>query len=243
MQEFDRRMQYITYEGVIERREMILKEFIEKHKTPITLSIIILILTALNLYMLFLLNTKEEEEIEPIIEPKQKEEIKLLKVDIKGEVVHPGLYEVNKDSRVMDIIEKAGGLTNNADTSLINLSKKVKDEMVILIYSKNEVKKLKEKPKENEITCPTVNDACINKELLETLNKNDKKQDNNNQKISINTATIEELQTLTGIGEAKANAIIEYRNNQGKFEKIEDIQNVQGIGPALYEKIKDNITI
>lgn len=226
---------------------MFIKKIIEKYKTTITLSIIILILTVLNLYMLFLLNTKEEEEIEPIIETKEKEnkkEIKLLKVDIKGEVVHPGLYEVNQDSRVMDIIEKAGGLTNKADTSLINLSKKVKDEMVILIYSKNEVNKLKEEQKESKITCPTVNDACVGKEVLETLNKdNQKPETKTDQKISINTASAEELQTLTGIGESKANAIIEYRNNKGNFEKIEDIKNVSGIGEALYEKIKDNITI
>lgn len=223
---------------------MLIKQFIEKYKTTITLSIIILILTALNLYMLFLLNTKDEEEIEPIIETKEKEEIKHLKIDIKGEVVHPGLYEVTQDSRVMDVIEKAGGLTKNADTSLINLSKKVKDEMVILIYSKNEIKKLKEEQKENKITCPTTNDACVGKELLETLTKNNKTQENKtNQKISLNTASLEELQTLTGIGESKANAIIEYRNNEGKFEKIEDIQKVTGIGEALYEKIKDNITI
>ena len=139
---------------------MNIQTLIQKHKTTIILTIIIIILITLNLYMLWLLNTNEEEEPE-IIETKEEiKETKLLKVDIKGEIIHPGLYEVKEDSRVMDIIEKAGGLTGNADTSVINLSKKLKDEMVILVYSKKEVQKLKEK-EETTITCPTTNDACI----------------------------------------------------------------------------------
>ena len=146
----------------------------------------------------------------------------------------------------MDVIEKAGGLTDKADTSVINLSKKVKDEMVILVYSKAEVQKMKEQNEKSDIVCPEVNDACTKDEALEPLiekETKDNKVTDGNTKISLNTATLEELQTLTGIGEAKAKAIIEYRTQNGKFNSIEDIKNVTGIGDALFEKIKDNITI
>lgn len=226
------------------KENMNIKELIQKHKPIIILVTIIIILITLNLYMLWLLNKTEEEE-EPIIETEEKEEIpKLLKVDIKGEIQHPGLYEVSENSRVMDIINKAGGLTKNADTSVINLSKKIKDEMVILVYSKKEVQKLKEN-NEKIINCPKVNDACVTNELEEPLiesNKTDTTK-NTNSKISINKATIEQLQSLTGIGESKAKAIIEYRLKEGEFKTIEDIKKVNGIGDALFEKIKDNITI
>ncbi len=223
---------------------MEIKELIQKYKPIIILSIIIVILTSLNLYMLWLLNKDEVKEEAQIVETKETEETKskLVKVDIKGEIVHPGLYEVTEESRVMDIIDKAGGLTENADTSVINLSKKVKDEMVILVYSKAEVEKLKEKA-ETTITCPEVNDACITDEATTPLIEEDQtNSQTTNGKISINKATIEELQTLNGIGEAKAKAIIEYRLKEGEFKTIEDITKVDGIGEALFEKIKDNIT-
>jgi len=219
------------------------KDIIQKYKPVIILSTIIIILISLNLYMLWLLNTNEKVD-EPLLETKEEKKVKkLLKVDIKGEVVHPGLYEVNEDSRVMDIINKAGGLTNNADTSVINLSKKVKDEMVILVYSKKEVKQLKEK-EEVKITCPKVNDACVTDELAEPLiEPKAKEKTSSNDKISINNATIEELQNLPGIGEAKAKAIIEYRLKEGKFKTTEDIKKVTGIGNSIFEKIKNHITV
>ncbi len=215
-----------------------------KYKPFIVLGVIIFILTGLNLYMLYLLNEKEETpEIVTQVEPKKT--IKLLKVDIKGEIKNPGLYEVESGSRVMDVINKAGGLNNTADTTVINLSKKVKDEMVILIYSKEEVLKMKEKSEASEIVCPEVNDACAKDEVLEPLIETNEKAPAEIPagKININTATLEELQTLTGIGEAKAQAIIEYRSQNGKFSSTEDIKNVNGIGEALFEKIKNNITV
>ena len=222
-----------------------LKQYAQKYKTVIILSIIIFLLISLNLYMLYLLNSEEDEEEPVVVTKEEKTEEKLLKVDIKGEINSPGLYEVTTDSRVMDVIEKAGGLTDKADTSVINLSKKVKDEMVILVYSKTEVKKLKEK-EEVKIVCPEVNDACANEDVLKPLVEEETKTNDNantNTKISLNTATLEQLMTLTGIGESKAKAIIEYRDQNGKFEKVEDLKNVPGIGEAIFEKIKDQITI
>ena len=171
-----------------------------------------------------------------------KEEVEKIKVDIKGEINTPGVYELTKENNVMDAINLAGGLTNKSDTSNINLSKKLKDEMVIIVYSKQEIINMKEKEK---ITCPPCNNACIEeKDETSKINITEKKETNeSNKKININTANIEELQTLTGIGETKAQNIIDYRNKTGGFKNIEEIKNVQGIGESAFEKIKDNITI
>ena len=113
--------------------------------------------------------------------------------------------------------------------------------MVIIIYSNQEVKEF-EKTKEKE---KILQDKCIQKD--ENALKNDACINNNqsantNNKININTASLEELQTLPGIGEAKAKDIITYRETN-KFNTIEDIKNVSGIGDALFAKIKENITI
>ncbi len=220
-------------------------------------------------------NTTEKVEQEQIEVTEEKVENPKIMVDIKGEVNNPGVYELNNNERINDVIKKAGGLTEEANTDYINLSKIVKDQMVIIIYSKKEVeeyqKSLIEKPKEiikyqiieKEIPCPnTTNDACVKENITtnnETIKKNNKKEESdetveieqsnnietnesNKEKININTASKEELMTITGIGESKANLIIDYRNNES-FKDIEDIKNVKSIGESLFEKIKDYITV
>ena len=169
----------------------------------------------------------------------EAKEIKKIKIDIKGEVNVPGVYELTEENNVMDAITKAGGLTNKSDTSNINLSKKLTDEMVIIVYSKQDIIDMREKEK---ITCPPCNNACI-EEKDETSKINITEETEETGKININTADIEELQKLSGIGEAKAQAIIDYRNKNGNFKDIEEIKNVQGIGEAAFEKIKDKIAI
>lgn len=164
-------------------------------------------------------------------------------VDIKGAIEHPGVYEMSGDSRVIDVVKKAGGLKANADTSMINLSKKVEDEMAITIYTTEEMKNSESTCAPCE--CPEVSSACIddsNEEKTKAETYEDKTA-GSTKKISINTASLEELQTLEGIGEAKAKAIIGYRNINGKFKKIEEIKNVSGIGDNIFEKIKDQITV
>ena len=149
-------------------------------------------------------------------------------VDIKGAVKKPGVYKLSKNSIVNDVIVLAGGLKSGATTDDINLSKAIYNEMVIYISTKSELKE-----KQN-------NTSNIPSSTSET------KVDNicvNPNKVNINSATVDELTTLNGIGEAKAIKIIEYRNTNGLFKSIEDIKNVSGIGEAFYEKIKDNITI
>ena len=147
---------------------------------------------------------------------------------------------MSSESRVIDVIEKAGGLTKNANTTVINLSKKLIDEMVIIIYSNSEVKNF-EKTKEKE---QQLQEFCIQKD--QNALKNDAcitENTSTSSKISINNASSEELQTLPGIGEAKAKDIISYRNQNGPFEKLEDITKVSGIGESVFAKIKDYITL
>lgn len=166
-----------------------------------------------------------------------------VKVDIKGAVNNPGVFEMEADARVIDVIAEAGGLTEEADTSLINLSKKVEDEMVITIYTQAQIEAMEEECPPCE--CPEINDACTleEDEAQTTESKDTSTSATPTGKISINTATSEQLQTLDGIGEAKAEAIIGYRETNGTFKDIEEIKNVSGIGDAIYEKIKDDITV
>ena len=175
---------------------------------------------------------KEKEKIEEIKE--NSEEILTVIVDIKGNVNNPGVYEVENGKRVNDVITMAGGLTEEADTSNINLAKIVTDEMTIVIYSKEEVL---EKYK-NEVCicdCPYIeNDACIKEETSDNISSN---------LVNINTANIEEIMNLPGLGEAKAKSIIEYRTKNGNFTSIDKIKEVSGIGEAIFEKIKDYITV
>lgn len=165
-------------------------------------------------------------------------------VDIKGAVKNPGVYKLKEKSRVIDVINASGGLLEDADTSIINLSKIIEDEMVIIIYTKEEIEKYKnneinstssitQKIEENTKTIDDNND-------VEIKNKNISKT---NSKVNINTADKKTLLTITGIGESKANNIIKYRDEKGYFNSIEDIKNVSGIGDSLYEKIKKYITV
>ena len=167
-------------------------------------------------------------------------------VDVKGAVNTPGVYEIEEGKRIIDAINLAGGLSSNANTINLNLSKKVTDEMYIIVYTKNEIYNYKKNNDSNNITCASNecicpdsnNDACINKTTSKSING-----DTVTGKVSINSATKEQLMTLSGVGESKASAIISYREENGGFKELEDIKKVSGIGDALYEKIKDNITL
>lgn len=165
---------------------------------------------------------KEEPQIE------QEEPIKYIYVDIKGAIKKPGVYKLEENSRIIDAINISGGLLKTANTTYTNLSKILNDSEVIKIYTNEEVKKLE---KETQEELPKI----------ETNITEEPKQENS--LININTSTKEQLQTLNGIGESKANSIIDYRTQNGPFKTIEDIKNVSGISETLYDKIKDFITV
>lgn len=172
-------------------------------------------------------------------------------VDIKGAVNAPGVYELEEGKRIIDVINLAGGLSDNANTINLNLSKKLTDEMYVVVYTKNEIAEYKKNNgntneiicASNECVCPdTNNDACISQGGSKNSTSNNA-SDGIDGKVSINTAGLDELMKLSGIGESKANAIISYRQENGSFKTIEEIKNVSGIGDAVFEKIKDDITI
>ena len=188
------------------------------------------------------------ENVEPVL--------KMFRVDIKGAVKNPGVYELVEGSIINNVIELAGGLKSTANTKYLNLSKKITDEMVINVFTSSEIKKMTEEEVKvivEECICETEETIqCDGSSIIEVGdntedNNNVSSEDNieleNNTKININTASLEELMTLNGVGEAKAKAIIEYRNTSGGFKTLEEIKNVSGIGDAAYNKIKDNITI
>ena len=220
--------------------------FLKKHKGKIFILIFILF-TLFAIYDAYYVETEQVEEVTIQKQEKTEEkneqtkETKIL-VDVKGEINTPGVYELTSNNTVMDAINKAGGLTKQSDTSNINLSKKLEDEMVIIVYSKSEIKNMQE---EDKIKCPPCNNACVTEDDEKAKLDTDKNEstDTPSGKVNINTASSETLQTLDGIGEAKAKAIIEYRDKNGDFKNIEDIKNVSGIGDSIYEKIKNNITV
>jgi len=196
---------------------------------------ILFVLFGITLFCIFDGENVQAEEI-------VKTNPKTVYVDIKGAVNNPGVYEVDYGSRIIDAIITAGDLREDADTSVLNLSKKVEDEMYIIVYTKDEIMAYKDKMVpaktiikeiEKRIICPDENnDACLNQNNTNSISS----------KININNASKEELQTIPGIGESKADSIIEYRNNN-TFTSIDDIKNVKGIGDSLYEKIKDYIEV
>lgn len=245
-------------------------DFFDKDKTNIIISItntilltVIIIITVITLLKVPTNKNYVEEDksiIEEIVEPTDPipEETILeetivpeqitYKVDIKGAVKTPGVYIVDSNAIINDVINLAGGLKNNASTKYLNLSKKVTDEMVINIYTSYEISQMNTTPKDecatnSEVLTDCKNASTIVKKDNDTNSEEVKETLEQNKKVSINNGTKEELMTLSGIGEAKANAIIEYRNANGPFKTLEDITNVSGIGKEAFEKIKDNIEL
>lgn len=189
-------------------------------------------------------NKNNKSEIKKDINKKEEKEEIYYYVDIKGAINNPNVYKVLKESRIIDVINMAGGLREDADTSIINLSKKITDEMFIVIYTKDELQKYKEQTISTEEIKKKIDEDILsvdkNNDAEETHEEN-KKEDT--KLVNINTASKEELLTINGIGESKAESIIKYREENGEFKAIEEIENVPGIGEALFEKVKEYITL
>ena len=177
---------------------------------------IIIVIIMIICFITFNFFNKNKTHVEVVEEKIIEEKEEKIVVDIKGEVNFPGTYEVDIDKRVIDLIKEAGGLTKDADTENINLSEKLIDEMFVVIPKKSdEVQITIEEPK-----------------LVVKDNK-----------ISINNATVTELMTISGIGKTKAQNIVNYRNKNGRFNKLEDLLNVSGIGNSTFDKIKNYIKL
>ncbi|MEG2283879.1 MAG: helix-hairpin-helix domain-containing protein [Bacilli bacterium] len=226
-----------------------------KEMKIVSISLFCFMLLAIGIYFYFDFKTNKAEVLEtdkvvikeptiskPIKDQEPETPILGWMIDIKGQINKPGTYAVDDSMRVIDIILLAGGLLDNADTSVLNLSQKVTDQMVIIIYSKEEVKHFKE-TKEKEVLvnkqCLTsqivVNGACIDKEVGVIPPKL--------ELISINQATKDELLTLPGIGLIKAEAIIKYREESKGFKTLDELMEVPGIGASVFAAIKDFIKL
>ena len=147
-------------------------------------------------------------------------------VDIKGEVLRPGVYEFSCESRIQEVIKKAGGFTEEADEIKINLAQKISDQMQIIVPNLNS-------KQEGGVT-----EGNSEKGNLSNTTPSNLKQGT----VNINTATLEELQTIKGIGKKKAEAILQYRKEHGAFRTKEDLLQVKGIGKKALEAIESQVT-
>ena len=166
---------------------------------------------------------KEDNIVEENSLTESKESDKVI-VHITGEINNPGIIELESGDRIFNAIEKAGGTTKNADTSKINLAQVVEDGM--------------------KINVPNINDKeIVTEETVSTVSNSNNIQQKKQNIVNINSASQTELETLPGIGPSIASKIVNYRKEKGKFSKIEDIMNVNGIGEAKFEKIKKYIIV
>jgi len=175
-------------------------------------------------------DTNPQTELESSVKVKSKEEIPkdieettevveqdLITVDVKGAVKSPGIYNLPLGSRVHDAVQKAGGMTENADSKNLNLAQKVSDESLVYVPSKEET---------------DIQEASPNT----TSSKETKK-------VNINKASLEELKQVKGLGGKRAQDIIDYRESNGKFKSVDELKKVSGIGAKTIEKLKDYVTV
>ena len=159
--------------------------------------------------------SKDEKE-----DKNQKEEVveqDLITVDVKGAVKSPGIYDLPVGSRINDAVQKAGGLTDNADSKSINLAQRISDEALVYVPTKEEV---------------TSQEAHSNA-------SNTKE----NKKVNLNKASLEELKQVKGLGAKRAQDIIDHRESNGKFKSVDELKKVSGIGAKTIEKLKEYVTV
>ena len=150
----------------------------------------------------------------------QKEEVveqDLITVDVKGAVKTPGIYDLPVGSRINDAVQKAGGLTDSADSKSINLAQKISDEALVYVPTKEEA-----------TSQATQSNASNSKE---------------NKKVNLNKASLEELKQVKGLGAKRAQDIIDHRETNGKFKSVDELKKVSGIGAKTIEKLKEYVTV
>ena len=159
--------------------------------------------------------SKDEKE-----DKNQKEEVveqDLITVDVKGAVKSPGIYDLPVGSRINDAVQKAGGLTDNADSKSINLAQRISDEALVYVPTKEEV---------------TSQEAHSNASTTKE-----------NKKVNLNKASLEELKQVKGLGAKRAQDIIDHRESNGKFKSVDELKKVSGIGAKTIEKLKEYVTV
>ncbi|PRS51539.1 helix-hairpin-helix domain-containing protein [Bacillus sp. MZGC1] len=166
---------------------------------------------------------KEDKDIQVTLEDKQEKtdhESSPIFVEVKGAVKKPGVYKFQSDARVEEAIRRAGGFTSKADTIEINQAAKLEDSMMIYVRKQGEAERQ---------TQIAATDAPSGNEK--------------SQGVNVNQADAAELQTINGIGPAKAEAIITYREEHGEFQQIEDLRNISGFGEKTIERLKSELTV
>ena len=154
---------------------------------------------------------KEEKEESP--------EQDLITVDVKGAVKSPGIYDLPVGSRVHDAVQKAGGLTEEADSKSLNLAQKVSDEALVYV--------------------PTKGEEAASQQVASGATPSTSK----NKKVNLNKASLEELKQVKGLGGKRAQDIIDHREANGKFKSVDELKKVSGIGAKTIEKLKDYVTV
>ena len=154
---------------------------------------------------------KEEKEESP--------EQDLITVDVKGAVKSPGIYDVPVGSRVHDAVQKAGGLTEEADSKSLNLAQKVSDEALVYV--------------------PTKGEEAVSQQAASGTTPSTSKE----KKVNLNKASLEELKQVKGLGGKRAQDIIDHREANGKFKSVDELKKVSGIGAKTIEKLKDYVTV
>ncbi|MGQ7376064.1 helix-hairpin-helix domain-containing protein [Streptococcus suis] len=162
-----------------------------------------------------------QEQLEEV-STEASEEPSQLVVDVKGAVAKPGLYTLEAGARVNDAVEAAGGLTSQANPKSINLAQKLSDEAVVYVASKDE---------NISVVASTTASSAMSQE------------EKNTSLVNLNTATEADLQTISGIGAKRATDIIAYREANGGFKSVDDLNNVSGIGDKTMESIRPYVTV
>ena len=157
-------------------------------------------------------STEKEEKDESV-------EQDLITVDVKGAVKSPGIYDLPVGSRVNDAVQKAGGLTEQADSKSLNLAQKVSDEALVYVPTKGE------------------------ESASQQAGSGTASSTNKEKKINLNKASLEELKQVKGLGGKRAQDIIDHRETNGKFKSVEELNKVSGIGAKTIEKLKDYVTV
>ena len=157
-------------------------------------------------------STEKEEKAESV-------EQDLITVDVKGAVKSPGIYDLPVGSRVNDAVQKAGGLTEQADSKSLNLAQKVSDEALVYVPTKGE-------------------ESASQQTSSGTASSTSK-----DKKVNINKASLEELKQVKGLGGKRAQDIVDHREANGKFKSVDELKKVSGIGAKTIEKLKDYVTV
>lgn len=157
-------------------------------------------------------STEKEVKEEPV-------EQDLITVDVKGAVKAPGIYDLPVGSRVNDAVQKAGGLTEQADSKSLNLAQKVSDEALVYV--------------------PTKGEEAASQQFGSGTDSSTSKE----KKVNLNKASLEELKQVKGLGGKRAQDIIDHREANGKFKSVDELKKVSGIGAKTIEKLKDYVTV